>query len=109
MPRSARRAACRPVGDVVVASHQLRGARRISFGKAATPVGSSTRSPSPKREALPVQARRGRRRCGYPVEHHIVEQFVAAEHVLGMAAQSIHDQNFSMIQATWPTGESTNA
>jgi hypothetical protein len=36
-------------------------------------------------EALPVETRRRRGRGGQPVEHHVVEQLVACEHVLRVA------------------------
>ena len=51
-------AKCPPRGMVVqcvmvyAASHQLRGALRISLGKLATPVGTSTLAPPPKEVKL---------------------------------------------------------
>ena len=77
----------RRVGDVVAGLRaRLRGARRVSRGKAATPVGSSTPAGGAEAavDALPVQPGRGRPGAGDPVEHHVVEQLVAAERVLGM-------------------------
>ena len=59
----------------------------ISFGNIATPTGH--RRPAQLRgevvEALPVEPGRRRAGAGEPVEHHVVEQLVAGEDVLGVA------------------------
>ena len=46
--------------------------------------------------------------AGQPVEHHVVEHLVAAIAESGVPSLSVHAQNFSMIQAHCPAGESTS-
>src|SRR5215469_14289377 len=91
-----------------VASHQWRGALKISFGNAAMPVGSSTRPKSPKKVKLSQYIRADD--AADAVTQYIITLSTSSSLVStfsGWPSQSIHDQNFSTIQASWPAGEST--
>jgi NAD(P)-dependent dehydrogenase (short-subunit alcohol dehydrogenase family) len=81
---------------------------RSRLGKTEQPTGTST---GPRdvdaRRSSPSTAAPTTRRCRQPVEHHVVEQLVAGEDVLGVPSQSVHAQNFSTIHAHCAAGEST--
>src|ERR1700757_2166680 len=80
----------------------------ISFGKEATPVGSSTRPNSPKKLKLSQYIRADD--APDAVAQYIITLSMSSSLVStfsGLPSQSIQDQNFSTIQASWPAGEST--
>src|ERR1700735_957393 len=75
----------RPMRDVV--DGLAPGARRAEHFTREIGYASRQFDPvevSPRLEALPVQARRGSAGTSHPVDHHVVEDLVSAEHVLGM-------------------------
>jgi hypothetical protein len=81
----------------------------ISLGKAATPVGSSTRSPPPKTRKLSQYSRADE--AADAVAQYSITLSRSSSRVStfsGRPSQSIHAQNFSTIHASCPTGESTN-
>src|ERR1700754_3538452 len=99
-------AKCPPRGIVVqcvtlyAASHQLRGVRRISFGKAATPVGSSTRPSVTKLLKLSQYSRADD--APLPVTQYSITLSSNSSRLntfSGCPSQSAHAQNFSTIQA----------
>ena len=57
------------------------------MGNTATPVGiiDLVYGAAPGRETLPIETSRRGRRCRHPIQHDVVEQFVATQHVLGIA------------------------
>ena len=90
-------------------SHQRRGARRISLGKAATAVGTSTRPPSARFLKLSQYSRA--EDAPYAVAQYSMTLSSNSSRVStfsGWPSQSLHAQNFSTIHAIWATGESTS-
>ena len=61
------------------------GAGRSPWGRSRRPTGAGRPSRPMPAEALPVQAGRRGAGGGQPVEHHVVEQLVPGQHVLGVA------------------------
>ena len=90
-------------------SHQPRGARRISLGNAATPVGSVTGSP-PRKLAKLSQYTRADDAPEAVSQYSITlsSNSSRCSTFSGWPSQSIQDQNFSTIQASCATGESTD-
>src|SRR6478609_6999393 len=92
-------------------SHQCRGARSVSFGKAATPVGNSTR-PVASSSLLPKLCQYIRaEEAADPVTQYSITLSSNSSRLSafsGCPSQAVHDQNFSMIHASCPAGESVS-
>ena len=81
----------------------------ISFGKAAAPVGNSTRTSANRERKLSQYSRAddaAEAVSQYSITLSSISSRVSA--FSGCPSQSVHAQNFSMIQASCPAGESVS-
>ena len=68
-------------------SAHRRDVRNISLGKIEQPTGTVTESDSASAppKAFPIQARRRCGVCREPIQHYVIEQFIAGKHIFRMA------------------------